>query len=206
MADTNNEATSPAPAALVVHGIPVGVPVPVDAELDPDSDNPVNNKAVCSAFASKVHGQSIKNYQFGRVPSVNADIIDIVEADNGIHRIAIFDAGAYALQHIDANGQMQSSRFINFNPEKADVALLNGGTTGEPANTGYIDYGNAIQVSLSAYTSPQGGHILSIPRNAKMRSQYTTPNGAIFYIDQNSTSLMLTGPVTGIYMTLVIPV
>lgn len=50
MADTNNEATSPAPAALVVKGIPVGVPVPVDAELDPTSDNPVSNKAVCEKF------------------------------------------------------------------------------------------------------------------------------------------------------------
>lgn len=51
MADTNNEATSPAPAALIIHGIPVGVPVPVDAELDPDSDNPVSNKAVSEKFA-----------------------------------------------------------------------------------------------------------------------------------------------------------
>lgn len=50
MADTNNEATSPAPAALIIHGIPVGVPVPVDAELDPTSDNPVSNAAVCEKF------------------------------------------------------------------------------------------------------------------------------------------------------------
>jgi len=50
MADTNNEATSPAPAALIVKGIPVGVPVPVDAELDPTSDNPVSNAAVCGGL------------------------------------------------------------------------------------------------------------------------------------------------------------
>ena len=49
MPDENNQ-TSPAPAALVVRNIPVGVPVPVDAELDPDSDNPVNNAAVCGMF------------------------------------------------------------------------------------------------------------------------------------------------------------
>lgn len=54
MADTNNEATSPAPAALIVKGIPVGVPVPVDAELDPDSPNPVSNEAVCDLLENKL--------------------------------------------------------------------------------------------------------------------------------------------------------